>query len=117
MWARAVVASVGVSSAFIAGFISKIRADRKGAIASATAATLGIIYVIVSTGHANIALFLSLGHAALRVIQLLRSPNIILDHTKLRKALGHESLEPLRVPEWVYRLGWKFNRINTDFEL
>merc|ERR1712176_887813 len=101
----------------IAGLIAKIRADRKGQVGSATAATLGVIYAIVAAGYMDSALVVSFGHAALRMIQILRSPNIILDHHHLHSALGHDDMEPLAVPESMYRLSWAFNRINTDLVL
>merc|ERR1712176_1431390 len=101
----------------IAGLIAKIRADRKGQVGSATAATLGVIYTIVAAGYMDSALVVSFGHAALRMIQILRSPNIILDHHHLHSALGHDDMEPLASSERMYRLSWAFYRINTDLVL
>ena len=58
---------------------SKVRADRKGALAQSTSATLGFIFVILAFGHTLAALVLSLGHAAFRMNQILRVHNTVAD--------------------------------------
>lgn len=66
-----------MTTTFHSTLASKIRSDRKGSIANATSATIGLIYIIVALGYTNTALMISLGHATLRIIQILRSPNFI----------------------------------------
>merc|ERR1719201_979045 len=44
--ARIAMAVVGLLTAVVAGIVSKVRADRKGATAYATAATIGLIYCL-----------------------------------------------------------------------
>jgi len=119
-WARACVASVGAMTAVHAGLAARIRPDRKGALANATASTLGMIYVILAAGYTDTALVLSLGHAALRITQFLRSPNFMMDNRNLKAALGHNMgsmVEPKVVSEWLYRLAWRYNRMNSDLRL
>jgi len=108
-WARVALASVGAVTAVSASLVSKIRADRKGAIAAATSATLGMIFMILAAGHYDIALLLSLGHAAFRMTQILRAPNVISDSQKVRNGLGG-SPWPTIVPGWLYRLCWGLHR-------
>jgi len=115
-WARILLAVVGATSSIIAGVVCKIRADRKGALASATSSTLGMIYVVLAAGYANTALVLSLGHAAFRMLQFLRSANFILDSHNLHCAIGDE-LRPRKVPECLYKLGWMLNRFNNAFHM
>merc|ERR1719456_1741198 len=62
-WARCVVASLGATTAVHAGLVANIRADRKGSLASATSATLGMLFVMLAAGYTDAALVLSLGHA------------------------------------------------------
>jgi uncharacterized protein YbcC (UPF0753/DUF2309 family) len=115
-WARVALAVVGIITAVHSSLTSKIRADRKGAIANATSATLGCIFVILALGYSDAALLLCLGHAAFRMTQVLRSPNVISDSTRLRSALGHMPW-PKIVPDWLYKLCWRLHRISSDFHL
>merc|ERR1719271_2249554 len=48
--ARIAMAVVGLLTAVVAGIVSKVRADRKGATAYATAATIGLIYCVLGAG-------------------------------------------------------------------
>lgn len=112
-WARTILASFGLITAISQGFVSKVRADRKGSVANATVATLGMIYVIVAIGATDLALVLSFGHASFRMLQVLRSANLILDHHILHSSLGPE-MHPKVVPDGLYRLSWILNRMNTD---
>jgi uncharacterized protein YbcC (UPF0753/DUF2309 family) len=115
-WARATVAGVGLFTAVYSTLIAKIRADRKGAIANATAATLGLIYVTLAAGYPGAALLMSLGHAAFRIMQILRAPNVIADSQQLRVALGRHAL-PHTPPHQLYRLAWALRRFHSDFHL
>jgi NADH:ubiquinone oxidoreductase subunit 5 (subunit L)/multisubunit Na+/H+ antiporter MnhA subunit len=115
-WARAILASVGLLSAGIAGLVCKIRADRKGALASATVSTLGLIYVVLAAGYADTALVLSLGHTTFRMLQFLRSPNFLLDTHNLLMVL-HDEMRPQSVPVWLYKICWVLNRFNNAFQM
>jgi NADH:ubiquinone oxidoreductase subunit 5 (subunit L)/multisubunit Na+/H+ antiporter MnhA subunit len=50
-WARAALAGVGFITALNSTLVSKIRADRKGAVAFATSGTLGAIYMVLAGMH------------------------------------------------------------------
>jgi len=115
-WARALLGLAGVITAVDSSLVAKIRADRKGAIANATSATLGLVFIILAMGYSDLALLLSLGHAAFRMIQILRSPNSIADSQRLRSALGRMPW-PKVVPDWLYRLSWRLRRVDSDFHL
>ena len=93
--------------------MAKIRADRKGALARATSATIGLIFVTLALGHPDLALLMSLGHASFRMIQVLRSPNVITDTQNISSALGRMPW-PKLIPDWLYRLCWRLRRVDTD---
>jgi len=114
--ARLALGSIGMFTAVYSSMVAKIRSDRKGSIARATSATLGLIFVTLALGHPNVALLMSLGHASFRMIQIMRAPNIIADTQVLRAALGRMPW-PKLVPDWLYHLTWSLRRIDTDFHL
>lgn len=66
-WARVAIASIGIITAVHAGVVSNIHADRKGALAYATASTIGLLYCIMAAGYITLALILAIGHALLRI--------------------------------------------------
>eukprot|EP01094_Clydonella_sp_ATCC50884_P027385 TRINITY_DN7846_c0_g1_i1.p1 TRINITY_DN7846_c0_g1~~TRINITY_DN7846_c0_g1_i1.p1 ORF type:complete len:759 (-),score=243.39 TRINITY_DN7846_c0_g1_i1:257-2503(-) len=115
-WARITLASIGGATALYGSLNAKIRADRKGAVANATSATLGLIFVTLAAGYPALALAASFGHAALRMNQILRSSHVIADTQRLRDALGKPPW-PRIVPDSVYRLAWRLRRADSDFHL
>jgi uncharacterized protein YbcC (UPF0753/DUF2309 family) len=115
-WARAALGGIGLFTAGYAGLVSKTRADRKGAIAYATSATLGLIYLTLALGHPHLALAMSLGHSSFRMLQTLRAPNMIADSQALRNALG-KAPWPKIVPDWLFRQSWRLRRLDTDVHL
>jgi hypothetical protein len=115
-WARFTLAAIGSITAVHSTLISKIRSDRKGSLARATSATIGLIFVILALGHQDLALLLSLGHAAFRMTQILYAPNVITHTQNLRAALG-ESPWPKQVPDWLYKAVWGLRRVDSDFHL
>lgn len=116
MWARIVLASFGLVTAIVASLIAGVLADRKGAIAHATAATVGMILIVLAAGYEDVALVLALGNASTRMIQILRSSNLILDHHNLKCALGHEP-KPRQVWGWLFHVCWTLKRMNSDVHL
>jgi hypothetical protein len=117
-WARGTLAAVGIITALHSTLVAKIRADRKGSIGRATSATIGLIFVTLALGYPGLALTLSLGHAAFRMMQVLLAPNIIAQTQNLRSALGRKSLPwPKVVPDWLYQLCWTLRRVDTDFHM
>jgi hypothetical protein len=113
-YARIAVGTIGLITTIDASLRSKIRSDRKGAIANATSATLGIIYMILAMGYPNLALFLSFGHASFRMIQILRSPSLVSDFQRLKKDLNLIPI-PKIVPDWLFRFTWMLRRFTNDF--
>lgn len=113
-WARIVLASIGGYTAIFGTLLSKVRADRKGSIARATSSTLGMIFVILAMGYPKLALTISLGHAAFRMIQILRAPNAISDSQNLQSAIGAMPW-PKIVPDWLFRFSWRMRRLDTEF--
>jgi NADH:ubiquinone oxidoreductase subunit 5 (subunit L)/multisubunit Na+/H+ antiporter MnhA subunit len=115
-WARIVLASFGLVTAIVASLVARILADRKGAIAYSTAATIGVIMIVLASGQEDLALILALGNASTRMIQVLRSANLILDHHNLKCALGHEP-RPTYVSSWLFKVCWILKRLNSDVHL
>ena len=113
-WARFLLFGIGTYTAAYGTILSKIRADRKGSIARATSSTLGMIFIILAAGYPEVALIVSLGHAAFRMIQILRAPNTITDTQNLQSALGRIPW-PKLVSDWRYRFSWALRRLDTDF--
>lgn len=102
----------------LATLVSHIRADRKGAISYATSGTLGLLYSLVALGYGDTALVLSFGHAACRMVQIFRAPNIIADKEAIRTDLaGQVSLWPSEPPSWLFRMAWRCRRIDTDLNV
>lgn len=115
-WARVILGSLGLITAGHSTFISKIRADRKGALARATSATIGLIMVILALGYPDLALLMSLGHAAFRMTQVLYAPNMIAQTQHISSGLGFMPW-PKMIPERLYRFIWALRRMDTDFHL
>ena len=115
-WARITLGSVGLFTAGYASLIAKIRADRKGSIAYATSATIGLIYTMLAMGYPGLALAASFGHASFRMIQTLRAPSMMADTAFLRKALG-KAPWPRVVPPALFRAAWRLRRLDSDFHL
>jgi len=117
-WARITLGAVGIFTALHSTLVAKIQSDRKGSIARATSATIGIIFVILSLGHQELALILSLGHAAFRMMQVLLAPNTITHTSNIRSGLGRTTVQwPKLVPDWLFHLCWSLRRIDTDIHL
>ena len=104
-------------TAINSGLVAQIRADRKGSLANATSATLGLLYVLLAAGYVDTALVLSGGHAAFRMTQVMRSPNILLDNHNAKSALGSEVAGPKPVSAALFRASWACSRVNSDLQL
>ena len=109
-WARMGLATIGGASAVYGTLVSKIRSDRKGAIANATTATMGILFMTLAAGYSDAALLLSLGHASFRMAQILRSPNTITDSQNMRSAIGYLPW-PKEIPDTLFKLSWLLRRV------
>jgi len=129
-YVRVLLGSIGAITAVYSGLVSQVHADRKGALVSAAAATLGGIYVVLALGFVDTALVLAFGHSCLRMTQMLRSHNVILEFHDMKSALGHyeggshgsggapkSKAMPQPVSSWMYRLAWGLYRLNSDLQL
>jgi hypothetical protein len=115
-WARALLGATGAVTACTSMLASLIRSDRKGSIAYATSATVGVIFVVLAAGYTNVALTMCLGNAAFRVTQILRAPSALADAAQLKAALRHPPWHCVP-PAWLYRLAWATRRFESDFHL
>lgn len=86
---------VGLATAVYAAAVVRVHTDAKGALAHATLAQVGLIWVEICLGWINLALVHLVCHALLRLGQYLRAPNMIHDTHRM----GHEH----RHPSWLER--------------
>lgn len=76
---RVAMAAIGVITAVYATLVGRTRPDAKTALAYATMAMLGVIFVELSLGLTTLALVHVVAHAGLRTWQFLRSSSLIQD--------------------------------------
>lgn len=105
---------VGITTAFLATLIHRTCADAKTSLAYASMTQLGIIFTEIGFGWTTLALFHTLGHAAIRTAQFLRAPSMLHDYHRVRAASGgfvgetgahYDPLIPKRLQWWLYALG------------
>jgi hypothetical protein len=87
---------------------------------------VGLIYVEIGLGFRHLAVAHIVGHAAIRTLQILRSPSLLHDHHHLEQAMGGqlprtgghiERLVPDRLQPWLYRVALErggFDALLTD---
>lgn len=75
--ARILIGMVGLISMFSGYFIARVQSNVKAQIAYASIAQIGIMFIEISMGWHNLALFHFVGNAFLRTYQLLVSPSIV----------------------------------------
>ncbi len=106
------VVGIGATTAVYGTFAGRVQTDVKSTLAFASMVQVGLIFVEIGLGLRLFALAHIVGHAALRCLQILRSPSIIHDHLTferqrgdaLPKLGGHlERLFPRRLQLWLYR--------------
>ena len=99
-----------VSAAVIVG---RTQSDIKSALAYASMTQVGLIYVEIGLGFPRLALLHTIGHTAIRTLQILRSPSLLHDHHHLEQAMGRqlprtgghlERLVPQALQPWLYRV-------------
>ena len=104
--------AVGLATALHGTFVGRVQTDIKSTLAYASATQVGIILVEIAFGLTQLALFHLLGHAAIRTLQILRSPNLLHDYQHLEQAMARqlprtgqhlERLVPRRWQPWLYR--------------
>jgi len=75
--ARILVGLIGLSTSVVASGIAKVQTTVKSQIAYSSAAQIGLIFIELSLGFENLALFHFGGNAFLRTYQLLVSPSVV----------------------------------------
>ncbi|KPK51745.1 MAG: hypothetical protein AMJ63_11535 [Myxococcales bacterium SG8_38_1] len=111
--AAGAVIAVGALTALHATFVGRTQTDIKSALAYASMTQVGLIYVEIGLGFRYLAVAHIVGHAAIRTLQILRSPSLLHDHHHLEQAMGTqlprtgghlERLVPNALQPWLYRV-------------
>ncbi|MGB5694690.1 MAG: proton-conducting transporter membrane subunit [Polyangiales bacterium] len=111
--AAGAVIAVGALTALHATFVGRTQSDIKSALAYASMTQVGLIYVEIGLGFYHLAVAHIVGHAAIRTLQILRSPSLLHDHHHLEQAMGKqlprtgghlERLVPNAFQPWLYRV-------------
>lgn len=123
---RILIGLLGLTTALIATGISRVQSSVKSQIAYASIAQIGLIFIEMSLGWENLALFHCVGNALLRTYQLLASPSVVSylireqfynfspHHSsmennfpkKIRYTLYMLSLREWNLDELIYRFLW-----------
>lgn len=82
------IAAIGLSTTLFASGVGRTRADIKSMLAFASMAQLGLIFVEISLGWDQLALWHMVGHTMLRTLQFLRSPSAISDWMRFGRLQG-----------------------------
>jgi NADH-quinone oxidoreductase subunit L len=107
------VVAIGLLTALHATFVGRVQADVKGALAHATMAQIGLIFVEIGFGLVTLPILHILAHSAQRSLQILRAPNVLAEYSQLENAMGQvlphpgghfERLIPKNSRRWLYRL-------------
>lgn len=111
--AASAVIAVGSLTALHATFVGRTQSDIKSALSYASMTQVGLIYVEIGLGFRYLAVAHIVGHAAIRTLQILRSPSLLHDHHHLEQAMGKqlprtgghlERLVPDSLQPWLYRV-------------
>jgi NADH:ubiquinone oxidoreductase subunit 5 (subunit L)/multisubunit Na+/H+ antiporter MnhA subunit len=86
--ARVAMVLVGAATAAYGSLVGRVQTDVKNALAYATMAQIGIMFIEVGLGLHVLAVIHLVLHATLRALQLLRAPAILHDTERVRAALG-----------------------------
>jgi hypothetical protein len=95
------VVTLGVLTALHATVAARVQPDVKGALAYATLTQVGLMLVWIGFGWTRLALVHLLAHAALRTMQLLRSPSVIRDSQLVFSQIGRVETERALAARWL----------------
>lgn len=127
--ATVAVIGIGAATAMHGTFVGRVQSDVKSLLAYASMTQVGLIFVEIGLGFYTIALIHLMGHACVRSLQILTSPNALQDHQQREQALGAtvprtgghlERLVPSRLQPWLYRHALErgyFDALLRDFLL
>lgn len=123
------VVTIGAATAMHGTFVGRVQTDVKSLLAYASMTQVGLILVEIGLGFHVVALLHLMGHACVRSLQILTSPNALQDHQQREQALGKtvprtgghlERLVPARWQPWLYRHALErgyFDAVLRDFVL
>ncbi len=77
MWLRIAIAALGLVTAIVASFITRVQSSIKTQIAYASITQIGIMFIEVAAGLYWLALIHFVSNACLRMYQLLISPSVV----------------------------------------
>lgn len=86
--AAAAVICMGLATATYATLVGRVQTDIKSALAYSALTQVSIIIVEIGCGLRYLALLHLIGHAAVRSLQILRSPSLLHDRHELEDATG-----------------------------
>ncbi|WP_226645795.1 proton-conducting transporter membrane subunit [Microbulbifer variabilis] len=105
---------IGLLTALHGSLSGRVQSDIKSVLAYASITQVGVIWMEIALGFYTLAVIHMIGHAALRSLQILRSPSLLHDHQYLESAMGAtipraarhiENCLPYSLRPWVYRHG------------
>lgn len=120
---------VGTITAIHGTLVGRVQSDVKSLLAYASMTQVGVILVEIGLGLYTVALVHLMGHACIRSLQILTSPNVLQDHQSREQTLGApvprtgghlERLVPKATQAWLYRHALErgyFDAILRDFVL
>ena len=106
--------AIGAFTAILGTIAHRVVADAKSSIAYASMTQLGIIFVEIGLGFPRLALLHIVGHAIVRMFQLLRAPSMLHDYHRIHAAAGGHmapsgahlaKIVPQPLQLWLYRFG------------
>lgn len=108
----AIIITIGLVTALQATLIGRVQSDIKSVLAYASMAQVGLIFAEIGFGFTTLALTHTVGHAIIRSLQILRSPNLLYDYHNMEQAIGTvlprtglhwEKILAQRLQAWLYR--------------
>jgi NADH-quinone oxidoreductase subunit L len=106
------IALIGLATAVHGTLVGRVQNDIKCALAYASMTQVGLIFVEIGLGLRMLAIVHIVGHAALRCLQFLRAPSVLLDRAEEERRAGRPANRLLgrlegRLPRsaqlWLYR--------------
>ncbi|MBY0385029.1 hypothetical protein K2X05_07710 [bacterium] len=110
---RVAIAVVGLLTAFVCNGCARVQSTIKSQVAYSSLTQIGLIFVEISLGLHNLALFHFAGNAFLRTYQLLVSPSVVsylIREQFYRPAIIRENIEsilPKKIAHTLYILSLK----------
>ncbi|MBI1355176.1 MAG: proton-conducting membrane transporter [Acidobacteria bacterium] len=116
------VIAIGAVTAIVGGLSGRAAADVKTALAQASLAQLGLIFVEIGLGLTWLALLHISGHMVIRTLQFLRAPSVLRDYHRIHAVaegriasdeLYYEAMLPAGLRAWLYRLASDRGHLDT----